>query len=60
MKNKCASGTRGETYHARPNGGLPRRLEGVARSRARAAREKGRKWDAARSRVLMRLASLAI
>ena len=39
--------TRGDVSRS-PNGGLPRRLEGVARSHARAARERGRKWDATR------------
>jgi len=55
VKSKRASGKRGETSHACPNGGLPRRLKGVARSHARAARERGRQWDATRSRVLIRL-----
>ena len=31
-------------------------MEGVARSHARDEHERGRKWDAARSRVFMRLA----
>ena len=53
MKSNRASGTRGRTYDA---GELPRRMEGVARSHARDEHERGRKWDAARSRVFMRLA----
>ena len=53
MKSNRTSGTRGRTYHA---GELPRRMEGVARSHAREARERGRKLDAARSRVFMWLA----
>ena len=42
MKSQRSSGKRGKTSHPRPNGGLPRRLEGVARSHARAARERGK------------------
>ena len=53
MKSNRTSGTRGQTYHA---GEFSRRMEGVARSHAREARERDRKWDAARSLVFMRVA----